>query len=69
MFGLGLFPGRLRFPFFFFFLMHAFQLLGDKVHCLRTVQVLFTGPTPLYLEKILKMSLTVLFTHLKIILL
>ena len=38
-------------------------LWKDKNHCLRTVATLFT-----YL-KILKMGLTALFTHLKIILL
>ena len=46
MFGLGLFPARLCFQcfpllllffFFSFFLMHAFQLLRDKVHCSCTV--------------------------------
>ena len=60
--------GVLRFPFFF--LMHVFQFLGDKVHCSYTVHVLFTGPTTtLFRKKKLKMDPTILFTHLKIILL
>ena len=57
------------FLFFFFFFLHAFQFLETKC----TVHALFThcsqDPQPLYLEKISKIGLTVLFTHLKIILL
>ena len=48
------------FLFLFFFLLHLFQ---------RT-KLLFTGPTTtLFRKKILKIGLTALFTHLKIILL
>ena len=52
-----------EFPFFFFFLMHAF-------HCFRRHRALFMGPTTtLFRKKNLKMSLIALFTHLIIILL
>ena len=64
--------GVLRFSFvFFFFLMHAFQFLGNKVHYSCTVYALFMRPTTTLFrrKKILKMSPTVLFTHLKFILL
>ena len=61
---------RFHFSFFlFFFFLHAFQLLETKC----TVHALFMhcsrDPQPLYLEKISKIGPTVLFTHLKIILL
>ena len=56
--------------FLFFFMRFSFRgQLALFMHCSLIVHILFTGPTSLYLEKILKMSLTTLFTHLKIILL
>ena len=58
--------GVLYFPFFFFFLMHAFQLLRDRMYYLCIVN---ESQQPLYSEKkILKIGHTVLFTHLKSIL-
>ena len=55
----------LRFPFFFFsFFFHVFQ--GDKFHCSHTVH----GTHSHFIQKkIFIMSHTILFTHLKIILL
>ena len=61
-----------RFLFFSFFLMHVDYPVHET---LCTIHALFThcswDPQPLYLEKkyILKMSLTILFTYLKFILL
>ena len=56
-----------------FFFFHAFCFRGQLslfMHCSRTVHVLFMGSTTtLFIKKILKMGPTVLFTHLKIILL
>ena len=56
----------LHLAFCVFFFMHAFQILGDKMHCLYTVH-----KTHNYFiqKKILKISLMVLFIYLKIILL
>ena len=59
---------------FFFFFFARVSALGDKVtvhtlfmHCSHTVHALFMRPTTtLFRKKILKMGLTVLFTHLKI---
>ena len=42
---------RLAFCVLLFFLMHVFQLLGDKVHCSCTVHAMFTGPTTTLLRK------------------
>ena len=56
--------------FAFFFSSHVFQAFRDNYHCSRTVVALFMKPTAtLFRKKILKMGLTSLFTHLKIILL
>ena len=46
--------------------MHEFQFLGDKVHCLCTIHETHNH---FIQKKKLKMSPTILFTHLKIILL
>ena len=55
---------------FFFSFFHVFFAFWDKYYCLSLFITLFTGSTTtLFRKKILKMSLTVLFTHLKIILL
>ena len=71
---------RLCFTFsFFFFFFTRFSVLGTRctVHVLLStihamlsiVYALFAGPTTiLFRKKILKIGLTVLFTHLKIIL-
>ena len=58
-------------PFFFFFSAWTVNLLcKDKNYCLCTVTVLFTYcSSTVHALKILKMGHTVLFTHLKIILL
>ena len=54
------------FVFFFFFFFMCFLLFETN----NIVHTLFTGPTTtLFRKKILKMNPTVLFTHLKIILL
>ena len=58
---------RLR-SFFFFF--YYFTRFAERQGTIIIVTVLFMGPTTtLFRKKILKMSPTILFTHLKIILL
>ena len=68
------------FLFFFLFFFHAFQggrrqnllfmrQMSPFTHCSGTVYALFMGLTATLFKKILKMGPTVLFTHLKIILL
>ena len=60
----------LFFFLFLFFFFHAFPAFREKNYCSRTVAALFMGPTTtLFRKNILKMGPTVLFTHLKIILL
>ena len=51
------------------FFFHAFPAFRDNYHCSHTVHALLGPTTTLFRKKILKMGLTVLFTHLKIILL
>ena len=58
--GIIFLSGVLRFPFFFF-LMHVFQLLRDKMYC-------SWNPQLFYSEKNI-IGLTILFVYLKIILL
>ena len=62
---------RRVFEFAFFFLFSFFFLLFQTNNTIQnTVHALFKGPTTtLFIKKILKMDLTILFTHLKIILL
>ena len=58
------------FIFFYFFFMQCRETKFNVYNCSSTVYALFMGPTAtLFRIKILKMGLTVLFTHLKIILL
>ena len=73
-----------RFPLnpavFFFFCFHPFQggmrqillfmrQMSQFTHCSDTVYTLFIGPTTTLFKKIFKIDPTILFTHLKIILL
>ena len=69
-FAFSLFSVFLFLSFFFLFSRISGRQLSLFTHSSSTVHTLFIGPTTtLFRKKILKMDLTALFTHLKIILL
>ena len=63
------FASGVSFFYFFYFDARGLHYLGDIMHYSCTVHTRFTGPTTTLFRKKLKIGPTVLFTHLKIILL